>query len=331
MVALDECCPLTQGQALLDSRELTYKRSKKRNCHFDQSRYPVTSPSTNPVTAFIMLGTHYYTQILFVSACQFCHVFTPVIDKNESFIIPDPIRQMVSFGCNSHQGVPRQTFSLFLLKRQHTVAKKKMKRNKTTHRTKMPGRTLLSFAHSFCFGTLSFAEGKIEYPTDLIIKRSLFFFCKLLLLAYCLAEGASPTADGAECGGGVATLITGSDRPNPWQQYGCNFHQLQRVLANLFLALEKARKSVLREMSIRTFLSGNWKNSSWTIIGPWTTKGGGGGDCYSESKLERLTAVWPFTIAIHSPIKVFWTAYEAVDRYTAMDRYRVPHVKKRAQ
>ena len=89
-----------------------------------------------------------------------------------------PYSQIVSFGCNSHQGVPRQT-SLFLLKRQRTVSKK-MKRNKTTHRTKMPGRTLLSFAHPFCFGTLSFAEGKIEYPMDLIIKRSLFFFWKLL-------------------------------------------------------------------------------------------------------------------------------------------------------
>ena len=43
-------------------------------------------------------------------------------------------------------------------------------------------------------------------------------------------------------------------------------------------------------------------------------------DRYSESKLEPLTAVWPSTIAVHGPIKVFWTAYRA------MDCYRVPQV-----
>ena len=78
----------------------------------------------------------------------------------------------------------------------------------------MPGRKLLCFAHPLCLGTLSFAERKIEYPTDL--KRSLIFSFASYLLAYCLAEGASPTADGAEGGGGVTTLIMGSARPNPW-------------------------------------------------------------------------------------------------------------------
>ena len=65
--------------------------------------------------------------------------------------------------------------------------KEKMERNKTTHRTKMPGGTILSFAHPLCLGTLSFAEAKfnIEYPTDL--KRSLVFFSASFLLAYCLA------------------------------------------------------------------------------------------------------------------------------------------------
>ena len=191
----------------------------------------------------------------------------------------------------------------------------------------MPGRALLSFAHPLCLRTLSFAEGKIEYPTD--PERSLVFFSfARYLLAYCLAEGASLTADGAGGGGGVATLIAGLARPNPRQRYGCNFHQgvprqtlslflLKRqrtvskkkkrketrlrtyegsrwVLAKLSLALEKARKSVLREMSIRifspesgkgtkisaerempsrTFLLGSWKNSGWTIIGPWTAIG----------------------------------------------------------
>ena len=73
---------------------------------------------------------------------------------------------------NFHQGVPRQTFSLFLLKRQRTVSKKKKKkkkkeRNNTMHRTKTPGCTLLSFAHPLMSRDNVFAEGKIEYPTDL--------------------------------------------------------------------------------------------------------------------------------------------------------------------
>ena len=47
-----------------------------------------------------------------------------------------------------NQGVPRQTFSLLLLKRQCTVSNQKEKeRNKTTHRTKMPGSPRQTF---FC-------------------------------------------------------------------------------------------------------------------------------------------------------------------------------------
>ena len=99
----------------------------------------------------------------------------------------------------------------------------------------------------------------------MFIRSEIFFFpFASCLLAFCLAEGAGPTADGAGGGGGIATLIAGLARPTPWQQDGCNFHQ--RVLAEVFLALEKARTSVLREMSIHTFLSGNWKrhyNQCW--------------------------------------------------------------------
>ena len=51
-----------------------------------------------------------------------------------------------------------------------------------------------------------------------------------------------------------------------------------------------------------------------------------GVDRYSESKLEPLTAVWPCPIAVHGPIKVFWTAYRAVDRYRGRAGYRVPHI-----
>ena len=39
------------------------------------------------------------------------------------------------------------------------------------------------------------------------------------------------------------------------------------------LKLEKALKSVLREMPIGTFLFGNLKYSGWTVIGPWTAIG----------------------------------------------------------
>ena len=68
----------------------------------------------------------------------------------------------------------------------------------------MPGRTPRSFAPPLCLETLSFAEPKIEYLTDL--KRSLVFFSfASYLLAYCLAEGASPTAGGGGGRGGVAT------------------------------------------------------------------------------------------------------------------------------
>ena len=88
-------------------------------------------------------------------------------------------------------------------------------------------------------------------------ETKLFFpFASYLLAAsYCLAEGASPTANEAEGGGSIATLIAGLARPNPRPQYGCNF--LQGVLTKLSLALEKARKSVLREMPSRTSLFGN--------------------------------------------------------------------------
>ena len=41
-----------------------------------------------------------------------------------------------------------------------------------------------------------------------------FSLLRVTLLPYCLAEGGSPTADGAE-GGGVAALITGLVGPNP--------------------------------------------------------------------------------------------------------------------
>ena len=81
----------------------------------------------------------------------------------------------------------------------------------------MPGGALLSFVHRLCLGTLSFAElrRKDRIPDESRTKPCRLFFCKLL--AYRLAEGASPTADGAG-GGGVATmptLITGSARPTP--------------------------------------------------------------------------------------------------------------------
>ena len=63
----------------------------------------------------------------------------------------------------------------------------------------MPGHTLLSFAHPLCLGTLSFAEGKIEYSTDL--KRSLVcFFLQVTCLLTALqgAQARPPTEREAE-------------------------------------------------------------------------------------------------------------------------------------
>ena len=45
----------------------------------------------------------------------------------------------------------------------------------------------------------------------------------------CLAEGVSPTSDGAGGGGGVATLIAGLGGPNPWQQSGCEITKGSRT------------------------------------------------------------------------------------------------------
>ena len=81
----------------------------------------------------------------------------------------------------------------------------------------------LSLSYVLSLSELSLAKIKSKCSSDQ--KRNLFFPFASYLLAYCLAEGASVTADGTESGGGVATLIAGLARPNPRQQYGCNFHQ----------------------------------------------------------------------------------------------------------
>ena len=155
---------------------------------------------------------------------------------------------------------------LFLLRRQRAVSKKK-KREGTRQRTVCRCQVVCSclFLRPLCLGDLSWQKENIEKASDL--NRSRFFFpFESFLLAYCLAEGTSPTANRGEGGGGVATLIADLARPNHWQQYGCNFHQ--EVLAKLSLALEKARirKSVLKEMPSRTFHFGNWKKSDLNVI-----------------------------------------------------------------
>ena len=59
----------------------------------------------------------------------------------------------------------------------------------------MPGRTLLSFAHPLCLGTLSFAEGKIDYRTDLKRSPVVFFLLQVtcLLTALQRAQARPPT------------------------------------------------------------------------------------------------------------------------------------------
>ena len=64
------------------------------------------------------------------------------------------------------------------------------------------------------------SEGKLNMLVYSKTKRS---------LSCAIAEGVSPTSDGAGGGGGVATLIAGLARPNPWQQYGCEFTKGSRT------------------------------------------------------------------------------------------------------
>ena len=66
-------------------------------------------------------------------------------------------------------------------------------------------------------------------------------------------------------------------------------------------------------MPSRTILLGNWEK--FRLDRYRAVDRCRGVDRNSESKLEPLTAVWPSTIAVHGPLKVFWTAYRAVDRY----------------
>ena len=132
------------------------------------------------------------------------------------------------------------------------------------------------------------------------------------LLAYCLAEGASLTADGAKGGGGVATLIAGLARPNLWQQYGCNSYQ--GVLAKYSLALEKARKSVLRELPIRRFLFGNW-NQKFRLDRYRDVDCYRGVDHHSGSKIKPFTDVSLRKLEQNSG----WTDRD-VDRCRGVDR-----------
>ena len=67
----------------------------------------------------------------------------------------------------------------------------------------------------------------------MFIRSEKFFSFASYWLAYCLAEGASPTANGAGGGGGVATLITSLAHPPPRQQYGCNFTKESLVIPSL--------------------------------------------------------------------------------------------------
>ena len=152
-----------------------------------------------------------------------------------------------------NQGVPRQTLSLLLLKRQRTVSNiKKREENKTTHRTKMPGCPRQTF---FC----SWKGTKIsaERDVDSHVSR---------------------------------------------------------------LKLEKALKSVLRQMPSGTFLLGNLKNSGWTVIGPWTAIG------EWTATANRSSSLLLRYDRAHGPITVFRTAYRAVDRYRGRAGYRVPHI-----
>ena len=106
-----------------------------------------------------------------------------------------------------NQGVPRQTLSLLLLKRQRTVSNKK-KRKKQDY--------------------APYEDARYSSP------RQNFF---------CSWKGTKISAE---------------------RDVDSHVSRLK---------LEKALKSVLRQMPSGTFLLGNLKNSGWTVIGPWTAIG----------------------------------------------------------
>ena len=77
------------------------------------------------------------------------------------------------------------------------------------------------------------------------------------------------------------------------------------------LKLEKALKSVLREMPSGTFLLGNLKNSGWTVIGPWTATAN-----RSSGLLLRYDRHWPSDSGPRP--------YDGL--LPVLDSYRVPHI-----
>ena len=122
-----------------------------------------------------MLGTHYYTQILFVSACQFCHVFTPVIDKNDSFATPIQSNGFIQLYFSPRSPSP----NLLSLPFEKDNARYRKKWKETRLRTVRRCQVVRSCLLHILFRDTVFYRRK-DWISD-GSKRKHFFFCKLLV------------------------------------------------------------------------------------------------------------------------------------------------------
>ena len=195
------------------------------------------------------------------------------------------------------------------MKKENRTEKKKKK--ETVQCTKMPRQTLLSLSLSLSFSVswLSFCRRKAECPSNL--KRSLSSLLQVTLLAYCLAEGASLTADGAKGRGGVATPIAGFARPTPSSNLVVFFSpkeslaklslaaSLQNAICYVYVRYGNAEKDAKSYVSL-------WKREEFQV-GPFSSRGPLAVDRYSGLKIKSLCVAWQSTIAISDPIQVFWT------------------------
>ena len=211
---------------------------------------------------------------------------------------PNPQLQYV---CNFTNGVPRQRFSssekklrTVSPKRKKRKKQRKIERKKTTHRTRMPGRTF-----SLRYSPPSFAEGKAKYPSN--PKRILPFVFSSYFACLLPCWGRKP------------------DRWQSRRRYNADQGLRPRAairlqlsskesLAKLSLPLKNATSThhteLVRKMPSPTFLSGNWKNSGWAVILIEWSIAIVHLTATANSKIKSLTVVWQSSSAVHGHMKV---------------------------